>query len=144
MYALFAVFATGSAFANEEVSVNSAVKQSFSKEFAGAQSVTWDAIASKDLFHASFVLNNERLNAYFNSEGVLIATGRFIAPENMPMLVSKGINARYSKYELTDVIEMISGNETSYIVMVQNEKAKVYVQAYSDGTTSVIKKERKK
>lgn len=144
MYALFAVFATGSAFANEEVSVNSAVKQAFQKEFAGAQSVTWDAIASKDLFHASFVYNNERLNAYFNADGQLIATGRFIAPENLPMLVAKGVNARYGKLEMTDVIEMISGNETSYIVKVQNDKVKMYVQAYSDGTTSVIKKERKK
>lgn len=144
MYALFVVFVSGSAFANNEETVSNVVKQSFLQEFAGAQAVSWESLAAKDLYHASFIYNNERLNAYFNGEGKLIATGRYVKVESLPLLVSKGISSRFTKFSVVDVIELTSGTETSYIVSVENDKQVLYVQAYNDGSTSVIKKEKKK
>lgn len=141
---LVAVVFSGSAFANTGKSVNALVKQSFQKEFAGAQSVSWEVISDKDIFHASFIYNNERLNAYFDSEGTLLATGRYVKQENLPMLVSKGITVRYKQYDVLESIEFVTGSETSYIVKLENEKLSLYIQAHSDGTTTVLKKEKKK
>ena len=140
---LVAVVFSGSAFANTGKSVNALVKQSFQKEFAGAQSVSWEVISNKGLFHASFIYNNERLNAYFDSEGALLATGRYIKQENLPMLINKGIGVRYKQYNVTESIEYVTGNETSYILTLENEKFSLYVQAYIDGTTTILKKEKK-
>jgi hypothetical protein len=140
---LFAVCIAGSAFANDPVNVKNVVRESFTREFAGAQAVSWEVVSSKEIFHASFTYNNERLNAYFDSEGVLLATGRYVKPESLPMLVSRGIQTDYSSFKVIETIEFITGAETSYIVKLQNEKFSMYVQAYSDGSTSVLKKEKK-
>lgn len=140
---LVAVLFTGSAFAHNGNTVNTQVKLSFQKEFAGAESVSWETIADKGIFHASFIYNNERLNAYFDTEGVLLATGRYVKKENLPMLVARGVQQRFSKYNMTESIEFVSNYETSYIVKLENEKFKLYIQAHTDGTSSVLKKEKK-
>jgi len=140
---LVAVVFSGSAFANTGKSVNAVVKQSFQKEFAGAQSVNWEVISNKDIFHASFIYNNERLNAYFDSEGSLLATGRYVKQENLPMLVTKGLGIRYKQYNVLEAIEFVNGYETSYIIKLENEKLSLYVQAYNDGSATVLKKEKK-
>ena len=140
---LVAVVFSGSAFANTGKSVNALVKQSFQKEFAGAQSVSWEVISNKDIFHASFILNNERLNAYFDSEGTLLATGRYVKQENLPMLVTKGLGIRYKQYNVLEAIEFVNGYETSYIIKLENEKLSLYVQAYNDGSSTILKKEKK-
>ena len=141
---LVAVVFSGSSFANTGKSVNALVKQSFQKEFVGAQSVSWEVISDKDIFHASFIYNNERLNAYFDQEGNLLATGRYVKQENLPMLVSKGIDIRYKKFDVLESIEFVTGSETSYIIRLENEKLSLYVQAHSDGSTTLLKKEKKK
>jgi len=141
---LVAVVFSGSAFANTGKSVNALVKQSFQREFAGAQSVSWEVISDKDIFHASFIYNNERLNAYFDAEGTLLATGRYVKQENLPMLVTKGIAVRYKQFNILESIEFVTGSETSYIVKLENEKLSLYVQAFNDGSTTVLKKEKKK
>jgi len=141
---LVAVVFSGSSFANTGKSVNALVKQSFQKEFAGAQSVSWEVISDKDIFHASFIYNNERLNAYFDAEGTLLATGRYVKQENLPMLVTKGIAVRYKQLNVQEAIEFVTGSETSYIIKLENEKLSLYVQAYNDGSTTVLKKEKKK
>jgi hypothetical protein len=140
---LVAVVFSGSAFANTGKSVNAMVKQSFQKEFAGAQSVSWEVISNKDIFHASFIYNNERLNAYFDSEGNLLATGRYVKQENLPMLVTKGLGIRYKQYNVLEAIEFVNGYETSYIIKLENEKLSLYVQAYNDGSSTILKKEKK-
>jgi len=141
---LVAVVFSGSSFANTGKSVSALVKQSFQREFAGAQSVSWEVISDKDIFHASFIYNNERLNAYFDAEGTLLATGRYLKQENLPMLVTKGVAVRYKQYNVLEAIEFVTGNETSYIIKLDNEKVSMYVQAHNDGTTTLLKKEKKK
>ncbi len=140
---LIASAVSGTAVANEKSTVNSKVTRSFQKEFSGAQSVTWETLDSKGIYHASFIYNNIPLNAYFDGEGTLLATGRFIKQENLPMLVSKGINEKYGQYRVLETIEFIADSETSYIVKIENEKLKLYIQARGDGSTSIIKKEKK-
>lgn len=140
---LVAVAVTGSAYANPEITVNSVVKQSFQKEFAGAQSVSWETINDKGLFHASFLFNGERLNAYFDAEGSLLATGRYVKQENLPMLVSRSINERFSQYQVAETIEFVTGTETSYIVKLENEKFKLFIKAHTDGANTILKKEKK-
>jgi hypothetical protein len=141
---LVAVVFSGSSFANTGKSVSALVKQSFQREFAGAQSVSWEVISDKDIFHASFIYNNERLNAYFDAEGTLLATGRYVKQENLPMLVTKGVAVRYKQYNVLEAIEFVTGNETSYIIKLDNEKVSMYVQAHNDGSTTLLKKEKKK
>lgn len=144
VHTLFAVLVTGSVFANPGVSVSNRIQESFQKEFAGAQGVSWESLNSKSIFHASFVYNNERLNAYFNNEGDLIATGRYIKAESLPLLASRAVTNRFPNQVIEEVIEYVAGTETSYIVTLHTAKRTVSAQVYLDGTVTVLKKEKKK
>jgi len=141
---LIAVFIASAGFANADVSVSQHVKRSFEREFQGAQGVNWERLGSNSIYHASFILNSERLNAYFSAEGELIATGRYIKSEGLPLLVSKSIATNYPNQNIEEVIEYVTGNETSYIVKVAGARSIKYVRAYIDGNLTVLKKEKKK
>jgi hypothetical protein len=123
--------------------INARVTQSFEKEFTGARAVKWEVIKKENIYQAHFIYNNERLNAYFDVEGNLIATGRFVAVANLPLLARKNILNKYSDYQIQDVIEYVTADETSYLVSLENDKAKLLVQGYINGTTYVFKKEKK-
>ena len=122
---------------------NYRVEAAFKREFAGARSVKWDEIKKANIFQAQFIYNNERLNAYYDVDGTLIATGRFVAVANLPLLVRKNIYQKYGEYTIRDVVEYTTDNETSFLVMLENDKAKLLVQGYMHGGTQVFKKEKK-
>lgn len=140
---VFAVLLTSSAIANPDASVNQRVKKSFEKEFVGAESVSWEAFKSKNIYHASFIFNNERFNAYFDEEGMLLATGRYIKSENLPLVVGKTIANRFQKSTVNEVIEYITDNQTSYIVVLDEEKYTVYAQVSIEGSITILKKKKK-
>lgn len=123
--------------------VNYRVAETFKKEFDGAKSVKWELIKGKDIYQATFVYNNERMNAYFDVDGGLIATGRFISVDNLPLLVRKNVFQKYGEYKIQEVAEYATENETSYLVVVENEKTKLLIRAYNNGSTYVFKKEKK-
>lgn len=140
---LIAAVVNGNAVANIKAIDNPLVAQSFEREFAGAHSVKWEVLDGKEIYHAFFVYNNEPLNAYFNEEGTLLGTGRYLKFENLPMLTAKSIKEKYSQFTVLETIEFGSASGTSYIVKLESEKLKLYIQAYSNGSISVLKKEKK-
>ncbi len=140
---LIAAVVNGNAVANVKTIDNPLVTQSFEKEFSGAQSVKWEVLVGKEIYHAFFIYNNEALNSYFNEEGTLLATGRYLKFESLPMLTAKNIKEKYNQYTVLETIEFGSASETSYIVKLESEKLKLYIQAYSNGSISVLKKEKK-
>ena len=123
--------------------VSNRVKASFNKEFAGATSVKWGLIRKENIYQAQFLYNNERLNAYFDSEGNLIATGRFVAVANLPLTLKRNVSEKYNEYSITEVVEYTANNETSYVLVLENERARLVVQGYINGGTSIFKKEKK-
>lgn len=131
------------AFAADGTKINRRVQASFEKEFTGATAVTWELIKNEDIYQARFSYNNERLNAFFDADGNLIATGRYISVPNLPLLLRKNVFEKYGSYQITDLVEYVQGSETSYLVVLENEKTKLLVQGYISGTLYVIKKEKK-
>jgi len=136
-----AVFAT--AFAADGSKISYRVEAAFKKEFAGAKSVKWEVVRKAELFQAHFIYNNERLNAFYDAEGNLIATGRFVAVANLPYLLRKNVYEKYKGFQIKDVIEYVQGDETSYLISVENEKAKLLVHGYINGSAYIFKKEKK-
>jgi hypothetical protein len=123
--------------------VSPRLKASLEKEFAGAQGIVWEALEEHELFHARFIYNNERLNAFFGKEGELIATGRYINTAIIPMNITRQVAVKYNNYEIKDVIEYSRNGETSYVISLQNEKHRIVLEAYSSGNMYVFKKEKK-
>lgn len=129
-------------FAGDE-KVSPRLSQALVKEFSGAKAIQWQSFKGKDIYQASFILNNQRLFAFFNSDGELLSTGRYIAEANLPILVSKTLADRFADYTVKEVVEFTREGGTQYALVLENAKRSILANAYSDGGIAIIKKNKK-
>jgi hypothetical protein len=138
------VVSSAAAFANTTNPVNEKVLKTFSSEFTTASNVSWTELKTKGLFHAIFNYNDQKLDAFFDEEGELVATTRTIDKKQLPMAITKELGDRYTNaFVNTDVLEYISEGSTSYFVTVITAKASLVLKASSDGSMYVYKKIKK-
>ena len=139
----FAALGVVTSFAADITKVNQQVLAAFEKEFSTATNVSWEQLKDADIYHASFIYANEIMEAYYTEEGDLIAAARHIAPEKLPLLVSKSIRENYCHYQFKQASEYMSAETTSYIVSLENEKASLLVRIYNNGNAEVLKRSKK-
>jgi hypothetical protein len=130
-------------FAADNKKVNQRVLAAFEKEFTTATNVSWEMLKDEDIAHASFIYANEVMEAYFTTEGELIAVARYLSQERLPLLVSKTLQTQYGKYKFQSASEYMGADATSYIVTLDSEKQQVVVRIYSNGGSEIIKKTKK-
>jgi len=129
--------------ASEGDRVRSALEASLQKSFAGAKLLKWSEMRSSNLLYASVLYNNERMNAYFDTDGNLVATGRFIKPEALPLVVSKAMTEKYHDASITEVVEYIEKEGTSYLVTAESANRSMVIHAFMDGSTYIFKKTKR-
>ena len=122
--------------------VTTALQASLQKSFAGAKILKWSELGSSDLLYASVLYNNERMNAYFDGNGNLIASGRFIKAESLPLIVSKSLNEKYAGATIIDVVEYIEKEGTSYLVTIHSNSKEMVIHSFTDGSSYVFKKSK--
>lgn len=141
--ALFVTAIGTTAFAAQEKPQNEKVMQAFSTAFADAKNVNWVEVKGEDIFHATFELNNEKLDVFIDAEGEVLATTRYITAKQLPMAVTKKLAAKYAGYAVSpSIIEYSAQNETGYYITLVSEKNTVTVKADSAGSLSIFKKQK--
>ncbi len=123
--------------------VSPRLSQALVKEFSGAKAIHWQAFKGRDIYQASFILNHQRLFAYFNGEGELISVGRYVDLNTLPILVSKSIADRFGDFEVKEVVEYTRDGSTQYALVLENSKKTIMANAYSDGGIAIVKKQKK-
>lgn len=123
--------------------VSSQLRAALEKEFAGAQYVVWQSLKDHQLYQAKFIYNNEQVNAFFDEDGKLLATGRFIPTGNLPLNIAKKLAADYGRFEVKDAIEYSRQGETSYVIGVENDKHRLVLEAFTSGSVYLFKKVKK-
>jgi hypothetical protein len=126
-----------SAFAGGREKINPALT-TFQKEFKGATDVKWNE--GKDAITAAFVLNNSRVEAYFDYTGELLGTARNVVFNQLPLSVVKELSNRYESAPIYDIIEYTRGADTFYDMIVETPTKKLRVRATVAGDVSVLKK----
>ena len=116
--------------------------ESLKREFSGAMHICWSKLPS-GVFQANFVVDDERLNAFFDAEGQMLAVSRFIKAENLPMQVSRMLKTRFAGYSIDEVVELVKDGFTSYVITVENQSRKITIEASDDGKASIFKKIKK-
>jgi len=122
-----------------DVKVQKRVQSAFQKEFATAFNPRWETVAS-GLFHVTFTLNSEVMDAYYNEEGQLISIARYVSREQLPMLVTKTINDRLGSAEISQIRELVNENETSYLVTAKKSNGTVVARIYTTGGFQIVKR----
>jgi hypothetical protein len=140
---LFVTALGTTAFAAETNPENEKVAQAFSSAFENAKNVTWSEIKDEGIFHATFELNDEKLDVFIDAEGEVLATTRYITAKQLPMAVTKQLAVKYAGYAVSpSIIEYSAQGETGYYVTLSGEKNSVIVKADSAGNLSIFKKQK--
>ncbi len=140
--AVFAMlFATSSLFAAEETEVNSVVLNAFKNQFTNASDVEWNT--GSNYFKASFLYNNNFVNAYYSTEGDFIATTRNISSVNLPMLLQTSLKQKYNNYWISDLYELAKPESTTYFITLENADQKIILKSSGGSEWTQYKKSAK-
>ncbi len=136
--AALAIAVITSSFASD-VKVGRKIQSAFQKEFASAFNPRWETLA-EGLFHVGFTLNGEVMDAYYNEDAELISYARIVSSEQLPILVAKTLKEKFSGAEVAQIREMVSQNETSYLVTLKKSNGVVIARVFTSGNLQIVKK----
>ncbi|PSL49590.1 hypothetical protein CLV51_101924 [Chitinophaga niastensis] len=118
-----------------ETSVNNRIKNTFDESFAGAKEVKWYTDDNKT-FTAKFTMSNSKVTAFFNDDGTLLATSRYLQVDQLPLNVSSKLTKKYPGNSVYCVVEYTAGDNTVYFITLENENTWTTVKAERSGNMS--------
>ncbi|MES2374584.1 MAG: hypothetical protein V4557_18555 [Bacteroidota bacterium] len=133
---LIMVAAGTSAFA-ADVKVNNKVKVNFEALFSDAENVNWSG--KENYILATFTLSEERVEAYFGTDGELIGTIRNVDLKRLPISAIQKIKKDYAAYTITGSIEFEGADEKSYYVSLEKGNKKETLEVSFYGTVSTFR-----
>ena len=136
---LLAVVST--TLASNKDGVNENVNASFKKEFSMAQDVQWET--GKDIYKATFRLNNQVLFAYFAANGEMVAVTRNILSVQLPIRLLASLKNEYSSHWITELFEVSSNSGTDYYVTLENADNTLVLKSANGSSWQSYKKIRK-
>jgi hypothetical protein len=142
LFLLLAVVTLG--FANplpKDLKVSKLLQENLAKAFPGAADVKWEKIG--DFYVADFKHDKDKISAYFEEEGMLYKTTRYIEPSSLPLAVTRSLNDRFGlKDKSKKVLEVSRQNGTYYLISFEYNDKKYIVDSDPSGNLSIVKKTR--
>ena len=111
------VFATQLAFASDATTPSSA-SWSFKRDFHKATNVQWQY--AETYVKASFVLDNQFMNAFYSPDGELMAVTRNILCEQLPLKLIMELKQNYSTYWISNLFEVVNESGDQYYITLEN------------------------
>jgi hypothetical protein len=121
--------------------VAAAVLQSFQSSFSTASDVSWSKV--KDFYKAEFVLDNQSLTVWYNTNGDMIALTRLLTINQLPIASQISLKKDYSNYILANLFEVDNDEGNNYYAVVDNVNATLKLKADVSGKWVVYEKQRK-
>jgi len=126
-------------FAADGVKIDRKIQAAFQKEFSEAFNPTWESVGS-GLFHVSFTQNSEVMDAYYNEEGQLVTLSRYVSNDQLPLLVTKTIQSKLGSAQVGQIREVVTENETSYLVTAKKDNRTIIAKVYTSGGFQIVKR----
>jgi hypothetical protein len=122
-----------------DVKVDKKIQSAFQKEFASAFNPRWESVGD-GLFHVSFTQNAEVMDAYYNENAELISLARYVSKDQLPLLVTKTLNEKFKGSEITQIRELVTENETSYLATLKKNDGVVIARVFTTGGVQIVKR----
>ncbi len=135
---LLALTLITSAFASP---VSTRAMDHFSRSFANAKSVSWKT--TNGYAKASFTLNNEKVDAFYDNYGEMIGISKVMAFDKLPKAALETLTTKYTypAYQLKDCIEFTNAdNEKNYYVSFETQTGSIFLEITKGGAVSVMAK----
>ena len=117
--------------------VNKRVTETFTKLFAGAESVQWEQTST--FMKAQFQVNGTYLSAYFTPEAKFIGVSRNLASTQLPLHLLADLKKNYSQYWITELFEYATADADDYYVTLESAEKTIVLKGNMNGF-SVFKK----
>jgi len=118
-------------FAGEKTDVNGKIKESFQKEFAGAEFVKWDEVENYQ--RATFLFHDHPVIAFFDEDGELLGSARNVLYDQLPLTVIKSLDKRFAGAKFTEMYEISNMDGTSYGITFDRQNKRYHVKVNIDG-----------
>jgi hypothetical protein len=134
-----AIVGVGNAYPSEKVSPR--VLASFKSEFSNAKNVEWET--GSNYFRATFLLNEQRLFAFYTVEGELFSTARYMSPVQLPINLFSNLKNNYTKYWISDLFEVSNSEGLHYYVTLETADTKLTMRSSNGSNWSTYNKSKK-
>ena len=139
---LVMVFALSTMYAlTGEEAVNKKVLAAFKTEFAGATEASWTA--GNNFYKVAFTMNEQRLFAYYDTEGEFIAVTRYFSSIQLPLNLQSSLKKSYKNYWISDLFEIASNDGTGYYITVENADSTIILKSTNGNDWTVFQKNKK-
>jgi hypothetical protein len=123
--------------ANRKISYQ--ILQRFNEDFKDVSSLSWSI--NSNYYKADFVQDEEKVEAFYDANGTLIGTSRHISTSELPREAKKIFAAKYSQYNIKEVIRYEGAEEAAYYISTQNDKEKVVFKLTGSKDITVFTRE---
>jgi hypothetical protein len=128
------------ALAHPITNVDPKILSAFQKEFSFAKNVKWEE--EGNLTRVTFLLNEQGIVAWYNSDAELVTTARNILYNQLPISVMRSLDKEYSGADILGITEISRNDETSYQIRADRRDKKYLLKASPSGNIIVLKKIR--
>jgi opacity protein-like surface antigen len=139
--ALLAITVATSAFASDTKNVNAVVLSSFQHDFRNVSEVSWSATG--DYAKATFVMNKQKMEAFYNESGDRIATSKSITLDELPVKAKRAFAKRLQSFTVKEALFMQFPDEEAYFISGETDKESVILKVTDGGVVSVYKRTNK-
>jgi len=139
--ALLTITVAASTFAKDVNSKNVRAIRNFESEFRDAENVSWTIRPT--FAKASFHLDGQKREAFFDLNGDIIGTSRNISLDKLPVGAKRVFAKKYDGYTVKEAIRFEGVDEAAYFISAENEKESVILKVWDSNAVTVFKRERK-
>ena len=141
MAALLVVSVAATAFAKDPRTISAVALNNFAAEFKKASDVSWTS--TENYIKASFILQSEKMEAFYNYDGEKIGTSKAFNVEALPVHAKRAFAKKYQGYTVKQAIEFEGIDETAYFISAENDKESVILKVNSFDNLSTFKRAKK-
>lgn len=141
MAAMIALTVATSSFAADVKGINSVAISSFKVEFKNATDVNWSTVG--DLAKATFILDDVRMEAFYNTYGELIGTAKGLSLEALPVNAKRTFAKKYDGYTVKEVVRFEGVEERAFFIYAEKDKKSVILKVDDNSQISTFKKTSK-
>ena len=137
---VFLIIGISAVMAIERAEVDPKILSAFQKEFSFAINAKWEV--KGNLTQVNFLLNDQGVAAWYNSDAELVTIARNILYNQLPISVIRTLEKEYAGADFLSITEISRNNETYYQIRADEKNRKFLLKANPSGNISVLKKFR--
>ena len=134
----FLIIGISAVMASERAEVDPKILSAFQKEFSFAKNAKWEV--KGNLTQVNFLLNDQGVTAWYNSDAELVSTARNILYMQLPLSVIKSLEKDYADAHLSGIVEITRDNETFYQIQAERKNKKFLLKANPAGNITIVKR----